>query len=1056
MSENNACIRVSLPHFALAILVTLNIISGQVSTAWVNRYNGPGNGIDEACAVAVDDLGNVYVTGKSEANGTYIDFATIKYNSEGVEQWVAWYDGPGTGVEDLDSPYAMVVDDLGNIYVTGVSDNAAGDGDFLTVKYNPDGIEQWTARYAGPGERLDYAIAITVDKSGNVYITGSSWGNGGAEDYVTIKYNSSGVEQWLVRYGGTGYKDIPAAIGIDALGNVYVTGYSQDPIWEPDYLTIKYDNNGNEQWTRRIDRLGYDFARSLTIDYFGNVYVTGGSQGAHGYDYLTRKYDTNGNTIWTAIYDNEGEEASTLTVHLDGNGSVYVTGSSGNVGTGYDVTTIKYLADNGAEQWVARYNGTADLHDGGNAIACDVFGNVYVTGYAYNTGELYDYVTIKYDPDGNEQWVEIYNGVGGGGSDRAQSIAVDDFGNVYVTGNSRGSGTGSSDYATIKYVQGGVAKTDDALSLAYNGNRHLVRKPNTTEELHLVFTHTNGIYYTFSSNGGSQWSYPIRIGDGKFPAITLDPPGLPSVTWTDDQGNLWYRRKVDQTQWSGIYAIYNPLNPFAPDVNSPPSIAILDDQPDDIVHILYTLTGKIATNGVVHSVYDYEFPIDDPYSETSYLIEYCEAVAIPPARSHPSIVKDDWNTLHAVWQRRDTVCYATKIENQPWDVWGDEFAPEGHQSAHPFVENYGDSVRVVWQHLESPTMIEEVYRAARYRTWLIFDPSQRYTQTPNSSSLYPSNAQGYFTVYVDEPQLRPQYDIFYKNKANDSPANISQTSSKSMYPHSSARFIGPTNYLYCAWLEGNVAPYEIRFTKIAFFSTPFAYLTSSNGHNPSSPYLVQRDSFIDDWQIPVDIGYQTITYQFSLKPDFRYKLKTVVYHEQSGEWREWLKIDGESQHLIKYNAYEPETMEFWIPPASYSDGNVEVVFERVAGDFATNCAIYIYQYEYEEGIAGSGGPMIKNSRLLNKTAVSLYPNPFKHSLKIKFQSLTERDVCVKLYDVSGRLVKNLHTGTLSGHSMIAWNGKDESDRVVSQGIYFLQIEDLSAGTSYCRKVLKIE
>ena len=99
--------------------------------------------------------------------------------------------------------------------------------------------------------------------------------------------------------------------------------------------------------------------------------------------------------------------------------------------------------------WVARYNGPGNYYDNARAIAVGPKGNVYVTGDSYGSGTGRDYATVKYDGDGNEVWAARYSGPGNN-DDRADAIAVDPFGNVYVTGYSYGSGI-RRDYATVKY-----------------------------------------------------------------------------------------------------------------------------------------------------------------------------------------------------------------------------------------------------------------------------------------------------------------------------------------------------------------------------------------------------------------------------------------------------------------------------------------------------------------------------------------------------------------------------------------------------------------------------
>jgi hypothetical protein len=130
----------------------------------------------------------------------------------------------------------MALSNVGNIYVTG-----SGGGDYTTLKYNNAGIEQWVATYDGPGNSSDEAFDITVDGRENVYVTGMSVALETHSDYATIKYNSAGTEEWIMRYNGIGNSgDIACAITVDSKGSVYVTGSSSGLGTEEDYTTIKY------------------------------------------------------------------------------------------------------------------------------------------------------------------------------------------------------------------------------------------------------------------------------------------------------------------------------------------------------------------------------------------------------------------------------------------------------------------------------------------------------------------------------------------------------------------------------------------------------------------------------------------------------------------------------------------------------------------------------------------------------------------------------------------------------------------------------------------------
>jgi uncharacterized delta-60 repeat protein len=424
---------------------------------WVARYNGPENNYDGATALAVDATGNVYVTGSSQGSGGR-DYATVKYNATGIEQWMTRLSGPGNSNNQAT---ALVVDAAGNVYVTG---SIRGLGTFYnnynyaTAKYNASGTEQWVARYNGPGKSFDYATALAVDAAGNVYVTGSSRGLNASDDYATVKYNASGVEQWVARYNGRGnYFDRATALAVDAVGNVYVTGYSVDSATsDEDFATVKYNAAGFEQWVVRYNgpSNSHDQAVALAVDAAGNVYVTGYSLGSStSNDYATIKYSAFGVEEWVARYNNSDDRPTALAV--DAAGNVYVTGYSTGAVTSNDYATVKYNAT-GVEQWVVRYNRSGNSDDQATALAVDVVGNVYVTGLSYGgSGTSYDYATIKYDAFGVEQWVARYNGLGNH-NDEAAALAVDVAGNVYVTGYSLLGSGGEGDYATVKYNASGI------------------------------------------------------------------------------------------------------------------------------------------------------------------------------------------------------------------------------------------------------------------------------------------------------------------------------------------------------------------------------------------------------------------------------------------------------------------------------------------------------------------------------------------------------------------------------------------------------------------------
>ncbi|MBS1518012.1 MAG: SBBP repeat-containing protein, partial [Bacteroidetes bacterium] len=271
------------------------------------------------------------------------DYATIKYNSTGNQLWVQRYNHNGVGTSG-DIANSIVIDGSGNVYVTGYSDgDAISQIDYATVKYSSTGVQQWVQRYNGPGNGWDFGYSICIDNSSNVFVTGYSIGSGTGNDFATIKYNSIGVQQWVRRYNGPeNGEDGAIEIQADVMGNVYVAGESSNK-----FGTIKYNSSGDQLWVKRYESTVnnvWNKAKSICLDNFGNIYVTG-SSGITGIenDYATIKYNFDGIEQWVQRYNGPGNgEDVPSSIKVDANGNVYVTGASEGNGTGSDYATIKY------------------------------------------------------------------------------------------------------------------------------------------------------------------------------------------------------------------------------------------------------------------------------------------------------------------------------------------------------------------------------------------------------------------------------------------------------------------------------------------------------------------------------------------------------------------------------------------------------------------------------------------------------------------------------------------------------------------------------------------
>jgi len=306
---------------------------------WEQRYNGPANSDDRAYAMAVDGGGNVVVTGYSVGTNFNAHYYTAKYAAaDGTPLWEQRYSGPANG---HDYANAAAVDGNGNAIVTGYSWGSGNDTDYYTAKYAAaDGALLWEKRYTNGS-----ASAVAVDGSGNVVVTGYSWGSGNDTDYYTAKYAAvDDALLWEKRYNSPANNyDGAIAVAVDGSGNVVVTGSSYNGTNE-DYYTGKYAAaDGALLWEKRYNgpENSYDYASAVAVDGSGNVVVTGTSQGG----YYTAKYAAaDGALLWEKRYNGPDNGDDTVAwghgLAIGPNGMVAVTGTSSG-----DYATLVYRDD---------------------------------------------------------------------------------------------------------------------------------------------------------------------------------------------------------------------------------------------------------------------------------------------------------------------------------------------------------------------------------------------------------------------------------------------------------------------------------------------------------------------------------------------------------------------------------------------------------------------------------------------------------------------------------------------------------------------------------------
>ncbi len=191
-----------------------------------------------------------FISGYTRNTTSGRDYLLIKYDLNGNILWQKIFDYAGLN----DRALAITVDNSGNTYITGEATSLSNGTDILTQKYNPSGTLLWSVSYNGSANADDKGLGIVVDNSGDVYICGYTSNTGTGKDFAVIHYNSSGVQQYVYTKNGTANGD-DAANAIAYFGNkLYVTGNITNTGSGADIYTTRLNaNNASVNWSKSED-----------------------------------------------------------------------------------------------------------------------------------------------------------------------------------------------------------------------------------------------------------------------------------------------------------------------------------------------------------------------------------------------------------------------------------------------------------------------------------------------------------------------------------------------------------------------------------------------------------------------------------------------------------------------------------------------------------------------------------------------------------------------------------------------------------------------------------
>lgn len=401
-------------------------ITGKLNSAgvqqWVSRYALTGANESYGTGVAVDANGNVYTCGYTDPFPGSNDWFVIKYDGSGQQQWIDLYDGAAASTDEA---YDIAIAPNGNPTACGISYSATGGGggNAYIRQLNPQGGVVWTDTYTNPANATgkDELYGLRFINGGDLLVGGTTANPGGSSsrDMFAMRYNASGVRQWVSIYTDANTPSADEyirAVTVDDSGNVYIVG--------TDYLNgviTRINATGTGGW-RKVFRgplsNGYEVFHGVAADNFGGVYATGRCvypgedvylNGGMTNQVIVKYNAATGDSLWT--YRAKDSLTASMGFAITTYGNKVIAGGFSNDTSYVNENFYTQVIDTAGNPVIEmEYNGWGEAVTHGQVVRTDAQGNVYCAATVdrlYYNGD--DVLIVKYDATGNLLWERYYS-----------------------------------------------------------------------------------------------------------------------------------------------------------------------------------------------------------------------------------------------------------------------------------------------------------------------------------------------------------------------------------------------------------------------------------------------------------------------------------------------------------------------------------------------------------------------------------------------------------------------------------------------------------------------